>query len=143
MVQDSPSRPFGEDFVLSGKATVSNLPAGLTARITRTDNLTLLVTLTGAATSHNNVDDVSNLKIVFGNSAFSLNSAACVANAYKTDLAINFIQIFNVGSTGDHTTIAEALADCGDGDILNLAAQTFTEAGLEVSKTITIQGQGC
>ncbi len=132
----------GEDFVLSGKATVSNLPAGLTARITRKDNLTLLVTLTGAATSHNNVDDVSNLKIVFGNSAFSLNSAACVANAYKTDLAINFIQIFNVGSTGDHTTIAEALADCGDGDILNLAAQTFTEAGLEVSKTITIQGQG-
>jgi len=132
----------GEDFLLSGKAAVSNIPAGLSTRIVKKDNLTLVVVLTGAATSHDNANDITNLKIVFNNSAFSLNSAACVANAYRTNLAVNFIQIYNVGSTGDHTTIAGALGVCDDGDILNLAAQTFTEFGLDVTKNISIRGQG-
>ncbi|HKK41439.1 MAG TPA: MBG domain-containing protein [Bacteroidales bacterium] len=132
----------GEDFVLSGKVAVSNLPAGLTARIIRKDKLTLLATLTGAATSNKNENDITNLKFIFGNSAFSLNSASNIANACKTNISIDFIQVYNVGSSGDFTKITDALAACEDGDVINLAAQTFTESGLELSKNITIQGQG-
>ncbi len=142
----------GEDFVAMGKVVVTNLPTGLSARILKTGNLTLIAVLTGNATEHNNANDIWNLQFTFQNSAFLSNYAAGVTNYNKSNIEVEFMQIINVGSTGDYTTIAGALAVCDDGDILNLAAETFTEHSLEVGygwdpyvhaiNDITIQGQG-
>lgn len=60
----------GDDFVAAGKVAVSHLPAGLTARILRTGDFTLVAVLTGTANSHNNANDISNLTFTFKNSAF-------------------------------------------------------------------------
>ena len=122
----------GEDFAAAGKVVVSHLPVGLTARIIRKDDLSLLAVLTGNAASHNNANDVSNLTFSFQNAAFSGGNASVVTNAYRNDLKINFIQIYNVGPTGDFTTVADALAAAHTGDVLNLAAGIFTESGLTV-----------
>ena len=116
----------GEDFVAMGKVVVTNLPTGLSARILKTGNLTLIAVLTGNATEHNNANDIWNLQFTFQNSAFLSNYAAGVTNYNKSNIEVEFMQIINVGSTGDYTTIAGALAVCDDGDILNLAAETFT-----------------
>jgi hypothetical protein len=141
----------GDDFVAAGKVAVSHLPAGLTARILRTGNLSLVAVLTGSAYSHKNTNDISNLTFTFKNSAFVGGDVSSVANFVKRDLSVNFIQIINVGSTGDYTTITAALAAARDGDILNLAAQTFTESGLTIGdinnlatylRNVTLQGQG-
>jgi hypothetical protein len=143
----------GEDFIVNGKAVVANVPAGLTARVFKKDDHTLTAVLAGSATSHANANDVSNLKFTFKNSAFSSGDASVIGDSYRAGIGINFIQIINVGTSGTYTTIAAALNAAGKGDILNLAAETFTETGLEVGyyysesgwkylENVTIQGQG-
>jgi len=132
----------GDDFVAGGKVIITNLPAGFTARIIRTSSLSLVAVLTGTATLHNNSNDISNLGFAFQNSAFSGGDASRVISSTKSNLSVDFIQIYNVGPVGDFTTIAGALAVCDDRDVLNLAAGVFTEANLLVEKDITIKGQG-
>jgi len=143
---------IGDDFVALGNVSVTNLPAGLTARILKTGNLSLLAVLTGTATFHSNANDITNLTFTFNNGAFSGITASMVIGYNNSNLSVNFRQIINVGSSGDYTTIAEALEVCGNGDIINLAAETFTEYNLDVGyrydpyirvvDDITIQGQG-
>ncbi|MCK6614241.1 MAG: T9SS type A sorting domain-containing protein [Ignavibacteriaceae bacterium] len=133
----------GDNFVSGGKATVTNLPSGLTAVITRTSATTLSVSLSGNASAHGNANDVSNLTIAFQNSAFSGGDASAVVNAAKSDLTINFSELVEVGTGQTYTTIASAIAAASDGDILNLAAQTFTENALTLSnKSLRFKGQG-
>jgi len=144
----------GDDFVADNKVTVTNLPSGLTAKIIRKDDLTLIAVLSGAATSHENSNDVSNLTITFKDLAFSGGVASAVSNATKSDLSINFIQIYQVGLTAEYSSIGSVLKICDkDGDIINLAAETFTETGLSVGyfeiddiwreiTSLTIQGEG-
>lgn len=133
----------GEDFVAAGKATVSNLPSGLTLVATRTSSTSISLSITGSASSHANANDVNNLTIAFQNTAFSGNNASAVTNAVKNNLVINFSEQLEVGTGQTYTTIASALAAATSGDILNLAAETFTEYGLTVSnKSVRIKGQG-
>jgi len=71
---------------------ITNLPAGLTPTVTlykadgvtsnTTDNAPIgILTLTGNATSHQNVNDIANLTFTFANSAFNTSTAASVTNA--------------------------------------------------------------
>ena len=133
----------GDNFVAGGKVIVTNLPAGLTAVVARTSATTLSVTLTGAATAHDNANDLSNLTFTFQNTAFSTNDASGVSNSTKSDIAINFIQPYSVASSGaDFTSIAAAIAAADVGDIINVSGETFTEVELIVDKDLTIRGQG-
>ncbi len=84
---------MGDDFVSDGKVIVTKLPSGLTAVITKTNDLELSVSLTGNASSHDNADEVSNLTFTFQNSAFSNGDASVVTNATKSDLEIDFSRI--------------------------------------------------
>jgi len=128
----------GEDFVTSGKALVTGVPTGLTAVIIRNNNLQLTFSLTGNASAHAN--DISNLNITFQNSAFSDSDAANTLN-YNTNLSINFIQQINVGSGQTYTTIQSAVNAAGNGDVLLLAAETFTEQNITITnKSLTIIG---
>ena len=133
----------GDNFVADGKAVVTNLPAGFTAVIGRTGSTTLSVTLTGTASAHANANDVSNLTFTFQNSAFSTGDASAINNSVKSDIKINFIQIFTVASSGgDYTTIEAAISAASSGDIINVAGGEFTENELVVDRNLTIIGQG-
>lgn len=133
----------GDNFVALGKVTVTNLSSGLTAVITRTSSTVLSVSLTGNAVSHVNANDISNLTLTFQNSAFSTGDASSVTDAVKSNFTINFIEYLNVGSSQTYTTIASAVAAAGNGDVINLAAETFTENGISFSnKALRFVGQG-
>jgi Secretion system C-terminal sorting domain len=128
----------------TSKYSVTNLPSGLTMIITKNSTLVLSVSLTGTVTNSNNVNDISNLQIAFDNTAFTNGSVSAVENSTKSDLIVDFMQeIYVASSGGDYTTILAALAASDDRDIINIAAETFTEVEkLLVTKNVTIQGQG-
>lgn len=83
---------YGDTFAsdLTGLFSISNVPAGLTAELTRTGDTTATLALTGSATDHADSNDTSNLTVTFDDAAFITNEAAMVLNASKTDLAIDF-----------------------------------------------------
>jgi hypothetical protein len=91
-----------EDFVATGKATVRNLPAGLTAKIIRTNSLSLTLSITGKATAHTNANDVSNVKIMFAPDAFT-DGSSVVTNGNVTSLSLNFIEPVDMTVTGTKT----------------------------------------
>jgi Secretion system C-terminal sorting domain len=127
----------------ASKYTATNVPAGLTMVIIRNGDTELSVSLTGSATNHKAADEISNLEIVFNNTAFTNGDASSVTNSTKSDVSIDYIQNWNVASSGgDFTTIAAALAASGNRDIINIATGTYTEAGLFINKDLTIQGAG-
>ena len=131
----------GDDFVTDEKVTIQNLPAGLTVVMTRTSDTTLAVVLNGSAT----MTDVNNLTFIFSDNAFEGMDASDVFFSTKEDLEIDFHDEYYVASTGgDYATIAEAVADSKvkNGDVLILAAETFTEYGVNVTKGLTFRGQG-
>jgi uncharacterized delta-60 repeat protein len=84
-----------DNFASAGKVTVSNLPSGLTAVVTRTSSTTLSVTLTGNASSHVTANSLSNLTFTFQNSAFTGGNASAVVNYAKNDLQISFQDPFS------------------------------------------------
>jgi hypothetical protein len=138
---DSYTGVNGDDFVADNKVTVTNLPAGLSLSLIRTDAHTLKMSLTGTATSHTNANDLSNLNITFGNTAYTSGNAAAIYNV-TFSLTLDFIHAYTVGSTGDFTTLAAAFSGAQARDILILAAETFTESGLFINKPLTIIGAG-
>jgi hypothetical protein len=131
----------GDNYVGTSKVTVTNLPAGLSASIIKNSNLQLTLTLTGAASQHTNANEINNLNIAFGNSAFSNNDASVNLNS-NMNFTVNFIEVINVGAGQTYTTIQSAVNAAQSFDVLNLSAQTFTEAGISINdKSLTIIGQ--
>ncbi len=77
----------GNDDLLNvgSQVTLGNVPAGLTPVLTLSDNDTrATLTFTGAATAHNDVDDVADITFAFDDSAFSSATAASVTNSGET-----------------------------------------------------------
>jgi len=116
-----------EDFVLTGKAVVRNLPLGLTASIIRSSSLTLTVSIKGCATEHANTNDIGNVKIMLTPGAFS-NGNTITTKGNLTRIAINFIDAVDlhvtgtkscaeVGMTAENNVIVE------DSAVLNIGAQ--------------------
>ncbi|MCC2961179.1 DUF4347 domain-containing protein, partial [Massilia sp. IC2-278] len=68
----------------------ANLPSGLQANVVRTSANTALLTFTGSAAAHANINDVSNFGVIFGNAAFSTGNAGAVTGATRNDLVIDF-----------------------------------------------------
>ena len=135
----------GDDFLLAGKAIVTNLPLGLTATLIRTSASALTLTLTGNASSHFHSDDVNNITLEFADAAFVSGFATGVLNYRNNNLSIIFIQNHTVASSGaDFTSIANAVSDAGtlDYDVISIAAGTYTEQGIYINHTLTIRGAG-
>lgn len=74
---------------LSG-VIVSNVPAGMTAVVRRTDATHATLALEGHATSHANANDIANLTVTFGNAAFTSGNAGAVTGATRADLVVDF-----------------------------------------------------
>ncbi len=129
IVHDTFTGVNGSNYVAGGEVTVGNLPANLTAVAERTSDTTLSVTLTGAATSHANADDVSNLTFTFANSAFALGLAADVSSYTRSDLAIDYFDAPEV--TYAATSFTEVSANDGsitDTAIITVGGRTLSGA---------------
>jgi hypothetical protein len=99
----------GDDFVAQGKVLPGNLPAGLTAVVTRAGSGLAQVTLTGRALSNSVADNVSNIILSFQNGAFTGGDTSRIANATCAGLSISFL-------------------DPGAAPRLSYGSSTFTEA---------------
>lgn len=82
----------GDDLIAAGKAGVLNLPDGLTAVLTRTSATSASLTLTGNASAHDNANDVSNLTVALGDSAFASGNSEAVSGAITSNVVIDFIE---------------------------------------------------
>lgn len=100
-----------EDFAANGKASVTNLPAGLTAQVTRLSSSLVQVSLNGQATDHTDSDDINNLTIEFADTAFQSGAAQGVTDYLKNDLEIDFKDAASLAFTS--STFNEAVANIG------------------------------
>lgn len=97
-------------FVSPGDFEVTNLPANLTATLTRTSDTTATLALTGAATNNFPVNNVSNLTVEIKDGALDGFEATRLENTLKTDLAIEFV---NPLLTYSGTQFSEAASNDG------------------------------
>lgn len=131
-----------EDFLVSGKAVISNLPAGLTARLIFESPSTLNLTLFGNATNHSQANNSSNISLQFFNEAFLNNDATVNINAEVADISLQFRDVLTVGTNGLYASIASAVAAAQRFDILQLTSEVFTEKNLQINKELAILGAG-
>ncbi|MEI6746774.1 MAG: Ig-like domain-containing protein, partial [Methylococcaceae bacterium] len=103
-------------------AVVTNVPTGLTATVTKVNNTTATLTLTGKAVAHGNSDDVSNLTVTLGNTSFIGGNSNNVIGATKPNLSIDFKESPTIAYST--TTFAEAAVN--DGSIATTATLTLT-----------------
>jgi subtilisin-like proprotein convertase family protein len=75
--------------------TSNNVPAGLYVDVQVIDNMHAAITLTGQAESHLDLDDISNLEIIFTDGAFTGGSASAVNNISKSNIVVDFYQVYN------------------------------------------------
>ena len=110
------SAPFSN----GNQYNISNTPAGLAVVVTRVNDTTATVALTGAASPH--VADISNFTLNFDDSAFTTFTAAAVTGSSKNDLAVDFK---NPNISYDASTLLESNAS--DGTIVTTLNLTLTE----------------
>ncbi|MBF0160208.1 MAG: DUF4347 domain-containing protein, partial [Magnetococcales bacterium] len=106
----------------SALGTVSNVPAGLTAVLTKTSATTATLSLTGNAAAHANANDVSNLTVTFGDSDFTGGNAGRVLDADRTDLEVNF----NDPTSLSYSTTTFVESGANDGSIATTATITLS-----------------
>ncbi|KKO47137.1 hypothetical protein WG68_00315 [Arsukibacterium ikkense] len=132
----------GENLLATGKAALSNLPAGLSATLHFVSSSELELVLSGAALDSSQADNVSNLTLQFSNSAFLSGDASANTNAEIADLRLQFRDLHRVGTSDLYASIAAAVAAASPYDILQLAAETFTEKNINLTKALVIVGAG-
>jgi hypothetical protein len=118
---------FAASLSVGSNVTVSNLPAGLTASITRDSATTATLTLTGNATAHANAQDIANLTVVFADSAFATLPALNITNSTKSDIGVDFADAATATLTYSTSTFTEAIAN--NGTIGNTASVTISGGG--------------
>jgi hypothetical protein len=121
-------------------ATFSNLPQGLTAVLTRTSATTASLTLSGQAVAHTDANDVPNLTLTLGNTAFALGNAAGVTNAMRSDLSINFGD--NPESLQRGTAAGQVLTGSSGDDVIHGEGGQDVINGLAGDDTIDITDAG-
>ncbi len=122
LANDTFTGPDGSDLIGSGKVVIDNLPPGLTAVLTKTGPTAVVLTLTGSAAAHANVNDVSNLSVRFLDSAFTTTPASNVTNSQKSDLVVDFASAPTLSYSAG--TFIEA--DANDGSISTTMTVTLT-----------------
>lgn len=70
--------------------SASNVPSGLTLTVTGTSSTTATIALTGNASAHESINDISNLTVAFLDPAFSLVPAAGIVASTKNNIAVDF-----------------------------------------------------
>jgi len=108
--------------------TIANLPTGLTAVINTINDTIAEISLNGNATSHLNVDDISNLNISFLDATFD-QYAYYVQNKTKTDLIVDFFDTAPKTLIWNTDTFFENILNDGSiGNPINLSLYSDTFA---------------
>jgi len=93
LIGDTLSGTNGEDFVASGKISLTHLPPDLVAQITRDSVTGLSVRLLGAAISNASSDSVGDVTITFTDGAFTGLDAIHVTNYVRSDIRVVFTDL--------------------------------------------------
>ena len=88
-INGSLSGSNGENFVLTGKVIITNLPTGLSLAMYRTSDNTLNAVLTGATSQHKY--DLFTIGISFQNTAFTHSNSSSVKYATRNDMCLIFL----------------------------------------------------
>ncbi|MDP4529303.1 InlB B-repeat-containing protein [Alkalimonas delamerensis] len=139
---DGFSGTVGDDLLQQGHAILTNLPAGLSASLVVNNSSELELRIAGTALSSSQADTVTDLTLQLLDAAFISGDASANINAEVADLTLQFRDLHTVGSSGDFATIAAAVAAAAPYDILQLAAETFTEKNISINKNLAIVGAG-
>jgi hypothetical protein len=131
-----------ENYIATGKVSVSNVPAGLTAQVVLTAANQLTLSLLGQASANTAANNISNLTLQFENSAFNNNAAVDVSGYLKNDLEIRYRTAHTVCASGcNFNSIQTAINTIPSGDIISLSSETYTEQNISINnKQIVIQG---
>ena len=84
----------GPAMTLDTHYSIANVPAGLTAVITRTSDTTATFELTGNAGVHVASDSVSDLTLTFLDAAFTNGTASTISNYSRSNLEITFVDSY-------------------------------------------------
>ncbi|MFH2096729.1 MAG: T9SS type A sorting domain-containing protein [Bacteroidota bacterium] len=111
--------------------TASNVPAGLSVEINVLSSNTASVTLTGNATNHADIDDISNMEITFLDAAFTGGVASDVTGYSQTAIVVDYYDpgpVFMINETdADQTgTDAAEFVELFDGGVGNSALDGYT-----------------
>lgn len=133
----------GDDFVSTGKVNISNLSAGLTAKLVKQNDSTLTLSLSGKANNHS-ID--TSFVVDFTNSAFGGGGTIDSTYGVSTTIKINFINVYTVGATGaDYNTVKAGMLAVKTDDILKIFEGTYTEDSIVNASGVTsiiIMGAG-
>lgn len=72
---------------------ITNIPSGLTAKLTKVTDTSATLTLTGSAKDHGSANNISNLTVTLDNSAFTSGQASLVSGATKSDIKVTFLDL--------------------------------------------------
>jgi len=97
-------------------ARVTNVPAGLTASLIRTNSRVATLSFTGSATAHANANDVTNLTITFLNADINGGSVTAVRGLNTNSLQLNFANPDGTGAyVAPTSTLPPAIAYADSG----------------------------
>jgi len=136
---------FGEDLVQSGRVSLSNVPAGLNAKVIYQSATELTLSFEGNAQSASMADSISNVGVTFFDTAFlggGNTSADNTSGAVTSDIVLQFRDALSVGASGDYATIKAAIAAAQPYQILQIEQGEHTEKGIDVDKNLAIVGAG-
>ncbi|WP_274707204.1 InlB B-repeat-containing protein, partial [Aliidiomarina quisquiliarum] len=135
----------GDEFVASGLVTVSNLPAGLTAKVVYQSSTLLTFILEGQANIATQADNVSNVTLSFSDAAFvgsASTSAENTSGSLVSDVVVQFRDELTVGTSGDYETIESAISAAAAYDIIRVDEGIYTEPNLVISRNLALVGAG-
>jgi len=89
----------GENFFLTGKATISSIPDNLMPKLDYINDTLLYLRLLGSAIYHDNANDVFNICLSFNDNSFLINPAADIFYSTYSNIKIDFIQNISVFHT--------------------------------------------
>jgi len=149
----------GQDFIVLGYITPTNVPYGLTATATRTATNKLTVGLSGFAGTNGPSANTANLAFIFNNGAFSNGTASTITGYNGTNLiSVCFLPFapsnwyVNATSGSDATgngssgspwrSITNALkhAQKSANDVLHIASGTYIQPQIGMTNIVTLLG---
>ena len=133
LVNDTFTGSNGENYLANGKATLTNLPLGFTAALTRSSNTTATLTLTGTSPLHQEADGVT-MRLAFNSSAFTTNVVAGdalknIPVTFTDNPVLSFGTKVFVESSANNGTIATVIP-------VTLANGQFTDATYSSSHVV-------
>ncbi len=123
-------------FTESTHYTITNLPAGMSAVLTRTGNTGASLILAGNATSHEDADDVTDLTITFLDAAFTNFQAADITNSTYAAGEIDFNDAPLLAFAGSFTEVAANDGSVSGSRTITLSGDTFVDPGADTPLTL-------